>query len=152
MSRPVIALALGAVFSAMTTGAFAQDGIPDLTGTWSLKIGTTVLKDGTVNQFPGDFKGSEIEITKQTGAVFTASQKIFPNDGTVTGTHNREAFDGTARPMVGALDGTGPYVVFAEVGDTSILRCTLVDEQTMRCLGAEAGKDAVAAFLLYTKQ
>jgi hypothetical protein len=149
MSRPFKTVILGAILSTVATWSLAQDGIPDISGTWSISTGAVILADGSVHNYPDEYQGNDIEITKQTGPVFTATQKV---PDSASGGQDGVPFAGKPYSMVGALDGTGPYVVFADVGGSTMIRCALVDLQTMRCLIAQAGDNALAGFFLYRKK
>lgn len=148
MIRIATALAL---FAGLTVSSSADDGIPDLTGNWSVTLGYVILADGKVNQYPDDYVGQVIEIKDQTGAVFKATQTITPRSDTTTGTHAGAPLRGQTTDLLGAIDGTGPFVVLVDIGDTTQYQCNLEDEDTMRCLVAEAGDHAIAGFILFKR-
>ncbi|WP_421722826.1 hypothetical protein [Bauldia sp.] len=152
MRKLGLALTAALVLAGTPSLSVADDGIPDLTGTWSVTLGTTILADGTVNQHPQDYASHVFEITDQTGSVFKATHTLVPKEETKTGTHSGTPLRGQTTNLIGAVDGTGPFVILADIGDTTTFQCNLIDEETMRCLAAEAGDHAVASFMLLKRQ
>jgi len=48
--------------------------------------------------------------------------------------------------MLGVINGTGPLVKLADIGDGTVVDCNLEDEGRMSCTFAEPGDNAVAGY------
>ncbi|MCP4382563.1 MAG: hypothetical protein GY798_14295 [Hyphomicrobiales bacterium] len=137
---------------AVTVSASADDFTPDLTGTWNAVEGASIISDERTSAIPDDFDVLKFEIHDQLGPVFRVTQTVKHKSPSGKASHAGEPFQGQSHPAIGAVDGTGPTVVIADVDDTTMYQCTLEDEQTMRCLFAETGEHALAAFALLKRE
>lgn len=143
-------LAIGLV--ATISSAAAQDFSPQLEGTWVASEGSVILADGTVKTVPGDYETLQVVISDQQDTVFKAVQTVKSKSGLATGTHGGAPLTGQPTDMIGAVSGTGPSVVFVDIGDTTTIACSLISDDAMRCLIAEPGEDAVAGTYLLKRQ
>ncbi|MCP4382952.1 MAG: hypothetical protein GY798_16285 [Hyphomicrobiales bacterium] len=133
-------------------GAAAQGGVPDLSGKWTSMSGWSIGANGTPRQYPEEYEiKTVIDVTKQTGSVFTATLTLQPKAGTAVGTYYGKEYSGQPTPMRGAIDAEGGAVVIVEVGDGSRLDCSLTGTDTMRCLLSETGVEAFAGFRVYKR-
>ena len=149
--RTSILRTLCVVFGMVPAVAVAQDALPHLAGTWNAVEGATMYKDGSVKEIPDAYDIHQITISDQQGPVFKASQVVKPKAPRQIATHAGTPFTGQPTEMVGAVEGTGPFLVIVDVGDTTSYDCGLVDEDRMRCLISEPGEEAIAGSILYER-
>lgn len=118
-----------------------ESGIPDLQGAWTEVEGQHIHGNGEIKNVPGDDEVLAIEVSKQTGGVFTASQTLRSPDADAQGSGPAP---GQPTPMLGVLGLDGHSVVFAGQKDTTVIHCDLIDLDMMHCLVWQAGEDALA--------
>ncbi len=152
MSTWIRALVTGTISCCITGSAAAEDFTPDLTGTWTAVEGASIISDGRTSVIPDDFEVLKFEIHDQEGPVFRVTQTVKHRSPSGKATHAGETYEGQSHPAIGAIDGSGQSVVIADVDDTTVYRCDLQDEQTMRCIFAEAGEHALAAFVVLKQE
>lgn len=144
--KALFPLTLGLAIAAAPAAGLAQDYIAQLDGTWNAVDGSVMLWNGKVNTYPDDYEINQLVISDQQGSVFKATQTIKAKSGVAQGAHGSAPLDGQSTEMIGAVDGTGPFVVLVDLKDSTVVRCSLEDEDTMRCLVAEPGEHAIAGF------
>lgn len=131
--------------------AVGQDGLPQLTGTWNAVDGATMYKDGSVKQIPDAYDIHQITISDQQGPVFKASQIVKPKAPREIATHAGTPLAGQPTDMVGAIGVPGPGLMIVDVGDTTSYDCSLLGDDTMQCLIAEPGEEAIAGSVRYER-
>lgn len=147
--RFAVAAAIGLAMA--TTTAFAQDDAPALEGVWTATHGVVIDAKGRSSQIPADFDVLEFEIHNQQGPVFQVKHRARHKAPGNNASHGGTSYEGQDHPAIGVVDGIGPLVVFADVGDTTTYQCNLIDENAMRCVLSESGDEAVAGFMLLNR-
>lgn len=131
--------------------AVAQPDLPNLEGSWHITDGRILYWDGSTNHFTEDFVSFEIRIIDQHEGVFGGYYAPVHEDSAAPGFHgDDEARDGTYA-MLGTIGWDGQTVVFADIDDTSAVRCDLIDPDTMHCLSWEAGERALVGRFVMTR-
>jgi len=139
---------LGLAVAIGSTSSFGQDSVHSLNGVWRAIEGNVILGRGVINTIPDNYDEWQVTISDQQGAVFKATQTVKPKSGTPTGKYGEAPMTGQTTPLIGAVDGTGSYLMMVDIEDTTTFRCNVVNDETMRCILAEPGKNAVAGFAL----
>lgn len=147
-----LAMTFGLALAAAPVLALAQDDAPNLEGVWKAADGVVINADGRVSQIPADFDILEYEIHSQAGPVFQVNHRAKHKSPGGPASHGGAPFEGQDHPALGVVDGTGPLVVLADVGDTTTYECNLIDEDSMRCVFSEPGDAAIAGFMLLQRQ
>lgn len=132
--------------------AHADDPIPNLEGVWIKTAGQILYWNGEVNTFPNSYDIAQIEITDQDGAVFQAVQSTVAREGREPGRHGTQPITQGGQPMIGVVGWEGTSVVLSDIGDTTVHRCTLVDQSTLHCLVWEAGEHALAGRITLSRE
>lgn len=148
LSATTICLLASLVFvnAAVVDKAVAQDtDFVDLTGIWKITYGSVAYYDGRVVNMIDDYHDVFIEVAQQQGAVFFVKTVVTPKDESYPGRHGLEQISGTDWGSVGSIGLDGKTIVIADIGDTSVTRCSLINSDTVECQGWEAGPHAFAS-------
>ncbi|GAB5468028.1 MAG: hypothetical protein Kilf2KO_10580 [Rhodospirillales bacterium] len=129
--------------AALSTPAAAED-TPDLTGTWVKTAGQIIYWNGEINAFPHQYDVALILIHDQAGPVFKATQMTVAAADGQSGRHGTEPLSGEGHPILGTIGWDGRRVILADVDDTTVQECILVETNRMQCLVFEPGAHALA--------
>lgn len=130
----------------------ADEPPPDLQGVWAKIQGEVVYWNDEINIFPHSYDVAEVDIFHQEGGVFRASQRTVPKAEAHVGRHGPEPLSSDGTPMLGAIGYDNLTVRLADIDDTTVYVCTLLDPDTMSCMVHEAGTHALAGRLLLSRK
>ena len=142
-------LATLAALTALPVAAQQQD--PNLEGTWNMTDGRSLYWDGSTNHLAEDYVSFQITISDQHEGVFSAAMMQIHEEDATRGFHGDEEIGANAYPMLGVIGWDGTTIVFADVEDTTVMMCQLIDRNTMQCVSWEAGERALVARPVWTR-
>jgi len=145
--KAIVSFTFAVVVATGATNASAENFIPDLTGTWNAVGGMVIRSDGSVSKYPDDYDINQFVVADQTGGVFKVTHTLKPKQP-ITGTHGGTPLEGQPYQMLGVINGTGPQVRLADIGDTTVFDCSLEDEGMMSCSFVEPGDNAIAGYMV----
>ncbi|MEM7445637.1 MAG: hypothetical protein AAF414_20110 [Pseudomonadota bacterium] len=139
------------VTMSITQAASAQEGLPNLEGTWNITDGRILYFDGSTNHFTEDFVSFEIRIIDQNEGVFGGYFAPVHEDSAAPGYHGDELGGDERYALLGVIGWDAETIIFADVDDTSSVLCDLIDIDTMHCTSWETGERALVGRMILTR-